>query len=159
MDRLITPMRERETARRTADRAICDGHHTAGLQARGTEDFDVDVCRPRLEHMWMRSARRCSQSSTNLPDSFMQAPSRRASDAFEPAGRSGRGQHQHARRLDMKTNRSPIVSQLAAAIAAVASCVGTPVLAGEPQAVTIVAHVTFDPNVFGTFEAARRAAR
>ena len=34
-----------------------------------------------------------------------------------------------------------------------ASCTATPVLADAPQAVTIVTNITFDPDLYGTFEA------
>jgi hypothetical protein len=47
----------------------------------------------------------------------------------------------------------PFVSQLAVGIGVVASCAATPVLADAPQAVTIVTHLTFDPDAYGTFEA------
>jgi hypothetical protein len=53
----------------------------------------------------------------------------------------------------MTTQTRSFVSQLAAGLAVVASCAATPALADAPQAVTIVTHVTFDPNVIGTFEA------
>src|SRR5687767_5522732 len=48
---------------------------------------------------------------------------------------------------------TPFVSQLGVGIVVVASCAATPVLADTPQAVTIVTHVTFDPDAYGTFEA------
>jgi len=48
---------------------------------------------------------------------------------------------------------TPFVSQLGVGIVVVASCTATPVLADAPQAVTIVTHLTFAPDAYGSFEA------
>src|SRR5215470_11595929 len=57
-------------------------------------------------------------------------------------------------RSKINHKRPSFFSRLAVGIVIVASCVVTPVLAGVPQAVTIVTHLTFYPDTTtGTFEA------